>query len=357
MDCDKYLELMSAALDGELTAEERRALDSHLAVCPECAALYQTLCGQSAALRELDCEVPADLKQRIMSNLPAQEQPVKNIKPVRWTPKTGRVIHWKRWAPVAAAACLALVVALVPKDGMGMMKNTADAPGMAAPAASSAPGSQEPRAPGSAPATADRADSGVEAEGYVHTSHSVAEDPSGAPPAADSQYGGVTPSNEPTPSEMPEPGEPTAPEAVEPGHYWFENQQAVRVHYGATPAPGAVVIGSVESLEEYLSGFGSLAWDGEGNTVPIAALDKLKESYSEDFFLTRRLLCIVVEAGSGSNRYEIAAQGLLRDSVTVLVHIPEVGTCDMAAWLLVAEVDTMFEDGDILGVVTERIYN
>lgn len=351
MDCDKYLELMSAALDGELTAEERRALDSHLAVCPECAALYQALCGQSAALRNLDCEVPSNLKQRIMSNLPAQEQPVKNIKPVRWTPKTGRVIHWKRWAPVAAAACLALVVALVPKGGM--MANKAQAPGMAAPMPSSAPAGQEPRAPGAA---MDRDDSTMEVESYTHTDGSHAENPQ-APPAADSQYGGVTPSNEPTPSEMPEPGEPTAPEAVEPGHYWFENQQAVRVHYGATPAPGAVVIGSVESLGEYLSGFGSLAWDGEGNTVPIAALDKLKESYSEDFFLTRRLLCIVVEAGSGSNRYEIATQGLLRDSVTVLVHIPEVGTCDMAAWLLVAEVDTMFEDGDILGVVTERIYN
>lgn len=351
MDCDKYLELMSAALDGELTAEDRRALDSHLAVCPECAALYQTLCGQSAALRELDCEVPTDLKQRIMENLPEQEKPAEHIKPVRWTPKTGRVIHWKRWAPVAAAACLALVVALVPKSGM--MANKAQAPGMAAPMPSSAPAGQEPRAPGAA---MDRDDSTMEVESYTHTDGSQAENPQ-APPAADSQYGGVMPSTAPTPSEMPEPSEPTAPEAVEPEHYSFENPCTVRVHYGATPEPGAVVIGSVKSLECYLAQFDSLAFDGNGNSVPIEKLESLRESCTEEFFRTRRLLCVVVESGSGSNRYEIAPQGLSRDHVAIAAYIPEIGTCDMAAWLLTAEVDTMFEDGDVLKVVIERIYN
>ena len=109
MDHTKYIELMSAVLDGECTAEERRALDSHLAVCPECGALFEILSANAKAARELDCEMPADLKERILNHLPRQEQPKKQ----------GKVIHWKRWIPVAAAACLVLVVSLVPFASRG----------------------------------------------------------------------------------------------------------------------------------------------------------------------------------------------------------------------------------------------
>ena len=94
MNCEHYLELMSAALDGECTAEERRALDSHLAVCPECAELFRILSANANAARELDCEMPADLKSRIMNNLPEQEKTVKQ----------GTVIRLKCWMPIAAAA-------------------------------------------------------------------------------------------------------------------------------------------------------------------------------------------------------------------------------------------------------------
>ena len=80
--------------------------------------------------------------------------------------------------------------------------------------------------------------------------------------------------------------------------------------------------------------------DGKYESMALTA------SYTEEYFRTHRLLCVVIESGSGSNRYEFAPQGLYRDSVTVREHIPEVGTCDMAAWLLIAEVDTMFDDGD-----------
>lgn len=99
MDCEQYTELMSAALDGELTASRRRALEAHLAICPRCAARWDDLRAQSAALRELDCPVPEGLKESILRELPPQERP--------------RPAYWKRWA--AACACLAAVlgVALV----------------------------------------------------------------------------------------------------------------------------------------------------------------------------------------------------------------------------------------------------
>ncbi len=92
MNHERYEALMSAALDGEATAEERRELELHLAVCPECADLWARLCAQSAALRTMDCQLPDGLKERIMSQLPAR--------PPRRSP-------WKRWA----AACACLIVA------------------------------------------------------------------------------------------------------------------------------------------------------------------------------------------------------------------------------------------------------
>ncbi len=299
MDCNNYIELMSAALDGELTAEERRELDAHLAVCPECADLFKILAANARAARELDCEMPADLKDRIMSNLPAQEA----------APKKGKVISWKRWVPVAAAACLALVVTLIPHSG----NNGSSAPMQLAPAAS-----QDM-------SVADGAK-------YGHNPAEMAPVPSTAPVAMPSE-------------------EPQAPPAGEPAHYWLGNQQAISVGYSDELSAGAQIVGNTESLDAYLAQFMPQRWDAEGNPVRNVYLEALKETYTEEFFQTRRLLCVTVISGSGSIRYEFAPQGLLRYSVTVLEHRPEIGTCDMAAWLLVAEVDTMFHDGDTLDVI------
>ena len=61
----------------------------------------------------------------------------------------------------------------------------------------------------------------------------------------------------------------------------------------------------------------------------------------------------LIREGSGSVRHGLAPQGLERDRVTVLRQVPEEGTCDMAAWLILAEVDGSFRDGDILTVILE----
>lgn len=297
MDCDRYTELISAALDGELTAEERRALDGHLAACPECARLLRALSDNAKAMRELDCEVPADLKERIMANLPARQ-----------SGKQGRVIRWKRWIPVAAAACLALIVTLVPGHDT-MTENGAEAP-------AALRSSQESCTP----------------QSQVNDPDAAAD---GAPVTA---------------SEAP--GSDLAGYAYgrEPDRCTLENPQTIAVSYGSTPDPGAVIIGSTDALEAYLSQFGAVEYSGEDAPLPIAGLDELRAACDEEFFRTRRLLCVVVEASSGSIRYELDPQGLSDGVVTVLAHVPEAGTCDMAAWLLTAEVDTMWEDGDVLDV-------
>ena len=286
MTCEQYIELMSAALDGECTADERKALDSHLAVCPECAELFGILSANANAMRELDCDMPADLKSRILSSLPAQEQPVKQ----------GKVIHWKRWAPVAAAACLVLVISLVP--GMfraGSSENSAPA----APVPSSAPAMLDPR------------DGNV--NGVSDQAGSIQYSATGSEPAE----------------------APCTPEASEPEQYQLDNQQAIRVGYNEeSGTPSAIVLASADSLHNYQHSVPSLYAD------QIAALTA---TYAEDYFAHHSLLLVWVTEGSGSIRHEILT--LTDSTVTIRRIVPEVGTCDMAAWLLVAEVPSMFDDG------------
>ena len=69
-NCEDYLELISAKLDGELTAEEEARLAAHLEQCPQCRALLEELGGLSDALRTLpEAEPPVGLTEQVMSLL------------------------------------------------------------------------------------------------------------------------------------------------------------------------------------------------------------------------------------------------------------------------------------------------
>jgi len=309
MSCEKYTELMSAALDGVCTAEERRELDSHLAVCPECAALFNILSANAKAARDLDCEVPADLKSRIMSSLPAQEQPAKQ----------GKVIHWKRWIPVAAAACLILVVSLIPGSIGGLSKDA-----------------MNESAPGAAPAASTSIEKpDYSRDGDAYGIHDTAEEPQ-------------VNAEDYTPAESYE---------AESTEYSFSNQQFI--HIGINCTPGAQIIGSVESLEKFLS---DLVIDVHRHdhqldymTMTADEFEALQETYTEKFFgsYTKRffrkhhLLCVIVRSSTFGHRYEL--DSLTRDTVTVLQTAYGHGEA-VDAYLLVAEVDTVFNDGDTLEV-------
>ena len=134
MEHEQYIELMSAALDGEITPAERQALEAHLAVRPECAALWEDLRAQSAALRSLDCEVPEGLKARILADLPPQEKP--------------RRSPWRRWA--AACACLVVVAAAL-TAAPRLMSAGSSAP----PSAMSGTCTEDPAAPAESSPTYD----------------------------------------------------------------------------------------------------------------------------------------------------------------------------------------------------------
>ena len=352
MNCDKYIEWLSAALDGELTAEQRRELDAHLDVCPDCAALYETLSANAQAMRELDCELPQGLHDRIMSSLPPQAAPVKK----------NNVIRWRRWGSLAA--CLVLVAAIGTVAGlvglpMGASKAPraaeAEAPAMETRIPAGSDSTQE-RVPtsefsvrpdnqtsqystnGTSPTDPNKEEipqSTVAPESVPGTEHEPSAAPD--PTATDNGFGhGLRP----LPTDIPGIG---GGQGSGLSGILAPTSRYIRASYGATPAPSAVVISSAGSLEKYLKGFGSNHFDENGDPIPNEAMEQLKEIYTDDYFADRCLVAVIIESGSGSTRYEVLS--VSPEAVTVRSIVPDVGTCDMAAWLIIVELDEMLDDG------------
>lgn len=111
MDCDKYMELLSARLDGALTGEEERELEEHLAACPDCRAVGAQLSALQGAFPELEeVEAPEGFTQGVMGRIRALEAP--KVIPL-----------WKRpqvRALAGLAACLVLVVGIY---GISQLRN------------------------------------------------------------------------------------------------------------------------------------------------------------------------------------------------------------------------------------------
>lgn len=130
--CDEIVELISASLDGQLTADEQKALNEHIAHCPACGALLDELRELHEAAAELEeVPAPADFAAGVMSAIaadPAQEKP-NNVIP--FAPRKASRTVWKKWAVTAAVfAVVALGAASVPSllGNSGMTKaESADA--------------------------------------------------------------------------------------------------------------------------------------------------------------------------------------------------------------------------------------
>lgn len=117
MHCDEALELLCAAIDGEITPAQQAQLNEHLAQCPACRALQAELLGMEDALGSLDTPAPAGLKEQILANLPPQAGKAKPV-------------YWRRWCAMAACAALvALGVWQLPRSILSPAKDVAtDAP-------------------------------------------------------------------------------------------------------------------------------------------------------------------------------------------------------------------------------------
>lgn len=283
MGCDKYIEWISAALDAELTAEERRELDGHLAACPDCAALFEALGGQSRALRELEADFPADLHSHIMDHLPSQESPAKKNK----------VIHWKRWGGLAACLVLVAAAALAVPSAFRM--------GSMAPAAETAYYQESPRENAGGARDGAKTDSSMES--FV----------------TESEY-------------------KLCDDNMEIITFSMAHNQRVGFGCEELNCPSATVVSNADSLNAWL--------DAIPASDPVVA--GLREAYSNQFFTDRSLLLVLVREGSGSISHEVLS--VTGDTVTVRRIVPEAGTCDMAEWLLVLELDCALDDGSTLTV-------
>lgn len=99
--CDKYIELISAAIDGALSPAEESRLSAHLAQCPDCKTLYDDFAVLHAVLTDLPpAETPAGLTERVMAAVAGSQ-----VIPFE---KKKSPIHWQRW--LASAAVLAVVL-------------------------------------------------------------------------------------------------------------------------------------------------------------------------------------------------------------------------------------------------------
>lgn len=75
MNCDKYLDLISARLDGELTAQEEADLTAHLQSCPACRAIAEDMKGLHSALTDLcEADAPPELSQTVMAKIKVERR-------------------------------------------------------------------------------------------------------------------------------------------------------------------------------------------------------------------------------------------------------------------------------------------
>jgi anti-sigma factor RsiW len=76
VECRQIAELLADYLDGTLPKPTRELVDWHIEGCAPCVAFINTYRGTVHAARKLrDADIPAELRQRLLTVLRAQRPP------------------------------------------------------------------------------------------------------------------------------------------------------------------------------------------------------------------------------------------------------------------------------------------
>lgn len=108
--CEKYIELASRQLDGDLSPDEEKSLFEHLEECPDCRRYYEAMAEVSGMLQETSA--PEGFAARVMGAVGAALPVEKKDVPKEGEQQRKKPLRRGAIARFAAlAACLALVVA------------------------------------------------------------------------------------------------------------------------------------------------------------------------------------------------------------------------------------------------------
>ncbi|MCC8047809.1 MAG: zf-HC2 domain-containing protein [Oscillospiraceae bacterium] len=113
-ECEKYMEIISAMLDGEAAANETREAMEHIAACPECREFYEDMLALSAEMPA--AEPPAGMHESIMDAVRAGAEDNRSVRQIAaegaaMAKRSPTLVRLRRWG-YAAAACVVVAVGI-----------------------------------------------------------------------------------------------------------------------------------------------------------------------------------------------------------------------------------------------------
>lgn len=99
----------------------------------------------------------------------------------------------------------------------------------------------------------------------------------------------------------------------------------------------------IKTYDEYVE------YLNEPEIIELFSRNKLQNNckkYNYSFFEENDLIIILLSAGSGSLRFEVREVNITDSELEVRIkhNNPQLGTCDMASWLMFVEVDNVSEN-------------
>ena len=263
--------------------------------------------------------MPTGLDARILSALPEQPRPAKK----------GKIIHWRRWGTLAACLILALWGGSALTNGLRMGADAALSSMAAPPMMDAAPGD-----PANGSSSADAGGAEDRGGGSADPGEEAGDSVGGADP-------GEAASGD------------TAAKSSESG---FDDFSA---HFSLIPSGSAAGIDALYLRAQWSEGLDAPAAQLVSDADALAALagslgieEDALANYGDAFFEEHQLIAVTLTENSGSVSHTVSGLEPTEDGwqVDILRSVPDIGTCDMAAWLILVETDLTVTDGDVLTV-------